>query len=180
MSEYKSFNSPQEVARWVICHYSNAEICQLDVRENADSPLGDYKGNAYSKINYIVRHSCEKNQKLYDIEGIQSLLLSHKVPEDIIATRYVDWNELLILLWNTRWHRTYIYPQFLSTTLLRNAFSMDYLKKGRIPISIQIPKGTYGAFLPEVNPDSPEFEVLLPYRMHIMRIKWNLYRIENG
>ena len=180
MTGYKKFNSPQEVSIWVASNYSEAEIFQLDVRKNIASPLGDYKGNAYRKINYIIRHGGERNQELYDIEGIQSLLHSHKIPENIMAVRYVDLHEFLILLWNTRWHRTYIHPQFLSTTLLKDAFSMDYLKKWRIPINIQIPQGTYGAFLPEVIPDNPEFEVLLPYRMLITRIKFNLYHIENG
>lgn len=179
MSEYRIFNNPQEVSAWVASNYFDAEISQLDVRKNKDSPLGDYKGNAYKKINYIVRHGCEKDQALYDIEGMQSLLLSHKIPENIMVVRYVDLLEFFIILWSTRWNRTYVYPQFLSTTLLKNAFSMDYLKKGRILINIQIPKGTYGAFLPEVNPNSPEFEVLFPYRMHIKRIKWTLYHLEN-
>lgn len=56
MAGYKKFNSSQEASIWGASNYSDAEICQLNVRKNIAFSLGDYKGNAYRKINYIIQH----------------------------------------------------------------------------------------------------------------------------
>lgn len=135
-----------EVKEWLEANYTKEERHLLDVQKNAASPLVDYKGNYYAKINDLIRNGKEKIQSIYDIEGMKTCLCSFRICEDIMSFRYVDLKELLIILWKTNGGRSYIYPQFLSTTLLKDAFSMDYLKKGEDFNQLADTKGIFRRF----------------------------------
>lgn len=54
---------------------------------------------------------------------------------------------------------------------------MEDIKRSRLVIKIRIPKGTFGTYLPEVNPKAPEFEILLPHHLKLKRIKWNTFEV---
>ena len=177
MQEYKYFSTPKEVFNWVNLHYAKEILDQLNVKKNPESPLTDYKGKAFHEINRYVRHHEEDKQSDYDIKGIQGILLSMTFCESITTFRFVSFKELRILLCQTAFGRIYEYPAFLSTTLLKDYYAMDDIKRGRLPIAIHIPQNTNGTYIPEVNPEIPEFEILLPYRLRMKRISWNVYEI---
>ncbi len=144
---------------------------------NPSTPLADYKGGLYGVMNERVRLRLEVYQSDYDIIGLQRLLLSKKICEPICVFRFVSFKEFWILWRSTFFGKEFEYPAFLSATLLKHHFCMNDIKKNRIPIVIYIPQGTYGTYIPEVNPDRPEFEILLPYRLKIRRLSWNKYEI---
>lgn len=177
MQNYRLFSSPKEVNEWIELNYTKDELEKLQVKKHLDSPLADYKGNAYSIMNEYIRHQWEDKQSDYDIIGLQNLLLSRVLCESIMVFRFVSVKELFLLFINTLFGKEYEYPAFLSTTLLKDYYAMDYIRKGRIAIKIYIPQGTKGTYIPEVNSELPEYEMLFPYRLKLKRISWNVYEI---
>lgn len=150
------------------------------MKDNIDSPLADYKGSGYRRMNQIVRMGYPDNQDIFDIPALQSLMTKYHIPENIVVYRFVDIKELLILQFKTAFGRIYEYPQFLSTTLLKNEYSMDYIKKGRIVIEFQVEKGCHGAYLTEVVDENPEFEILFPHHTPVKRVGWKKYAVFNS
>ena len=170
--EYRKFSTPEEVEAWVKKHYTEDELRECNALENVESTLAFYKGVGYRYLNKCVRGGKDELKDMFDIESLQQQLLSKNIKDDIVVYRFVDKRELDILLRNTSRKRIFEYEGFLSTTLLREYYSMEDIRSMRIPIEIRIPKGTHGTYLPEVNPDRPEYEILLPYHLKIKRISW--------
>ena len=54
---------------------------------------------------------------------------------------------------------------------------MDDIKWGRLSIQIYIPKGTHGVYLPEVNCNAKEFEILISPGQKLKRISCNKYAL---
>ena len=177
MKNYRTFHTPFEVEAWVSQHYTQAELDELNMRNDLDSPLAYYKGSAYKYMNQIIRKGYPDNTDLFDLPGLQCLLHKYRIPEDLVTYRFVDWMELAVLAWNTRLGNHYSYPGFLSTTLLKDHYSMEEIKHGRTIIELHVPKGCPGAYLPEVVTYNPEFEILFPHSCSIRRIGWRKYEI---
>lgn len=177
MNQYRSFSSPKEVEAWISRTYSKLELQDLTRESNPDSPLFDYKGNAYKVINTMLRNGSMQSQD-YDISGLQTLLKSKTIPENIQVYRYVDLRELLTLHWHTVCGKEYLYPSFLSTTLLKDFYSMDNIKRCKFAIMLLVMKGSHGTYIPEINPDLPEYEILLPYHIKLKRLHWNLFLVD--
>lgn len=180
MQEYRHFASPAAVADWVALHYTEGQLQALCVNDMLDSPLLDYKGGSYRDMNTHLRMGVENLHSPYDISGLQKLLKGYQLPEGVETHRFVCWKEWLKLFWNTRHNRVYTYPSFLSTTLLKDYYSMDEIKKGRIVITILAPCGSTGTYLPEVNEEAPEFEILFPHHTSLRRISFSKYQIVNN
>lgn len=177
MREYKMFSKPKEVELWVNSNYTESELKQLSVLNNIDTPLADYKGGGYRLMNEYLRIHAEDKQNDFDIQGLQELLLSKTIGVPIAVFRFVDIKELGILWWNTRLGKTFKYSAFLSTTMLKDYYSMGDIRKNRFLITINVPQGTNGTYLPEVNSNMPEFEILLPYGIKLRRQSWTVYEI---
>ncbi len=172
---YLQLNTPGEVVSWVEKHYTKEQLTSFTVRKDIDSPLDDYKGSGYRRINEIIRYA--SNSEIFDITGLQSMLLNTYIPENIIAYRFVDIREYFILLWNTRRGYIYKYPGFLSTTLLKNFYSMEYIKNGRITIKLFVDKECHGMYLPDVVARNPEYEILFAHHIMIERVRLRQFRI---
>lgn len=170
LERFRIFNIPEEVTEWTNVHYTDQELKSLDIKNNLNTPLADYKGNGYRGMNEYIRLGCINDQDVFDIKGLQSFLSSKKLKDSIQVYRFVDVRELMILLWNTRRDKVYEYPGFLSTTLLKLYYGMSYIRERRVAIAIRIPKGTHGTYIAEVNPKLPEYEILLPYHTKLKRI----------
>lgn len=177
MEIYKNFSNSQEVREWVLDNYSCAELDEVDVTKNKDTPLYDYKGGFYRIMNEYLRGGFEEEQTEYDIKGLQTFLKSRWITENIEVYRYVGIGEFLSLIKGTRRRQLYEYPCFLSTTMLKNEFSMQEIKEHRLCIRIRIPNGTEGTYIQEVNPYMPEYEILIPYRKKLKRINLFTYEI---
>lgn len=173
---FKQFHIPADVSKWV-AYYSNENSCPASIDWYRDSPLAEYKGGGYRAMNECLRTgkiSCERD----NIEGLQMHLLKCPLPESITVHRFVSWCELLTIYINTCFRREYVHPCFLSTTMLKEYYSMESIKANRIVIRINIVKGTCGICLPEVNPAKPEYEVLLAHHCKLKRRKLFEYTIE--
>jgi len=177
---YKRFKTPEEVVMWVHENYSHDQLDEFDMRKHIDDPIADWKGSSYRRINELIRADRWEEYENIDIAGLQKQLLNMTVADDICASRFVDFYEYCFLLIETRFRRVAEYKGFLSTTLLKNYYSMDDIKRNRITIDILIPKGTPGMFIPEVNPKRPEFEFLMPLGLHIRRLDIKTFLVDNG
>lgn len=166
MAQFRIFQMPEDVSNWASIHFSASQMSDFDVKKHIDSGLADYKGGYYKIINLYLRAGSEKCNG-YDVEGLQNQLLKCKLPDNITAYRYVCIREWISIRCKTLWNKTYIYPTFLSTTLLPKYYGMPEIKWGRVKLKILLPRGTRGMYIPEVNPNMPEFEVLLPHHTHI-------------
>lgn len=175
LQDYIQLNTPSEVVSWVEKYYTNEQLTSFTVRRGIDSPLDDYKGNGYRRINEIIRYA--NKSEIFDIAGLQSMLLDTYIPENIIVYRFVDIREYFILLWHTRRGHMYKYPGFLSTTLLKNFYSMEYIKNGRITIKLFVDKNCHGMYLPEVVAKNPEYEILFAHHTMIERVSLRQFRI---
>lgn len=176
MIEYKAFSTPKEVTQWVSSSYSPTQLSKLDVKNNLGSPLSDYKGNAYRIMNQYLRDGytiCND----YDIDGLQAILLSCSLPDSIVTYRYVSKRDWLKIYLGTMFGKIYQNPIFLSTTLLKKYYSMEEIKVRRICIKIYVPMGAPGTYIPEVNPNSPEFEVLFAHHSKLKRNGFKGYHI---
>ena len=168
MIVYKALSTPEEVTQWVSSSYSPTQLSKLDVKNHLNSPLADYKGNFSHIINKYLRAGYIKCKE-YDIEGLQAILLSCSLPENIITYRFISLREWIKIRLGTFLGEVYEIPIFLSTTLLKKHYSMDDKKLGRICIKIYVQRGTHGTFIPEVNPQNPEFEVLFAHHSKLKR-----------
>lgn len=180
LERFRIFNIPEEVIEWTNVHYTDQELKSLDIKNNLNSPLADYKGSGYRGMNEYIRLGCINDQDVFDIKGLQSFLSSKELKDSIQVYRFVDVRELMILLWNTRRDKVYEYPGFLSTTLLKLYYGMSYIRDRRVAINIRIPKGTHGTYIAEVNPKLPEYEILLPYHTKLKRIGFMTYEVEGA
>lgn len=181
--DYIRFSSPEILKTWVDSHYSQTQLDEFDANLHVDDPISDYKGGASQRINEAIR-VCTKHGitdiKLegIDISGLQTQLTKMKVSKNIVATRFTDLKELCIIRKATLFGRAMVYNGFISTTLLKEYYSMEDIKRGRIPISLYVPAGTSGMYLPEVNPEHPEYEFLLPYGMKLKHIGYMKYLVQ--
>lgn len=175
MLEFKRFTSPQDVDVWVAKHFNENQLMEFSAKDNLDSALGTYKCSGYRWINEGIRIGGINSNEVLEL---QKMLMQQAIPESIQTFRFVSPKELSILIWKTRRRHAFNYPGFLSTTLLPEYYSMNYIKDKRILISFFIEKGVSGMYLPEVNPNMPEFEILFPHHLKIKRIQWNQYLIK--
>ena len=180
MREYKMFSKPKDVELWVNSNYTESELKRLSVSNNIDTPLADYKGGGYRLMNGYLRIHEEDKQNDFDIQGLQEFLLSKTIGEPIVVFRFVDIKELGMLWWNTRFGKTFKYSAFLSTTMLKDHYSMENIRKNRFLITINVPQGTNGTYLPEVNSKMPEYEILLPYHTKLKRIGFMTFEVEGA
>lgn len=174
---YHSFHSRSEVFEWVKEYYTQEELDEFDMNQHMDAPIADYKGQQSRYMNIAIRKGYTGTYELFDIEGLQNQLLSKHIPEDIVVGRYVDKKELRMIFMSTLFRREMEYRSFLSTTMIPELYSMNSIKRNRRLIKIYIPKGTPGMYLPEVNSEKPEFEILIPHGMRIKRIGFKEYMI---
>ena len=124
------------------------------------------------KKNQSINQEIEKR-----INGLYDLLNTYKLDESVITYRYVCGKELIALVKGTLFKRIYKYPGFLSTSLLPNHYSMDDIKRKRLLIKILVPKGTYGIIVPEIVPERPEYELLMPCGLYIKRLCLKEYMV---
>ena len=172
------FSTPESVDEWVKIHYTQEEINRINIEfQDSESALSEYKGNYSKVINYYVRKELENNQNTYNIAELQAFLFSRIIEDNIEVYRFVSLAELFALWKNTIRGKIYTYPNFLSTTMLKKYYSMMEIKYCRLPIIIRIRKGTPGTYIPEVNVEMPEFEILIPYRSKLKRINLTTYEI---
>ncbi|MCD7823908.1 MAG: hypothetical protein LUG86_07855 [Oscillospiraceae bacterium] len=177
---YRKLSTPEDVEQWVKLNYSDEEIAKITEYQNSsDSPLQKYKGGMYRWINSMVRGGYTEKNEECDIPELQMFLSSWILDDDIVVYRFVDLLELRVLLKNTVKHSEYTCHNFLSTTLLKKYYSMDDIKKHRFTIKIQVGKGSHGVYLPEINKDRPEYEILFPYDSKLTRIGWLTFRLTN-
>ena len=176
MSKFHRFVNPIEVETWVREHYTEEQLDSLTVTKNLDSPLAYYKGSCYQNMNLMIRSGIVGDRSGFGIPTLQSLLMSFTIPSNIIVYRFVDLREFAILHYKTLFGRTYVNPMFLSATLLKDQYSMSEIRKHRIAIKIFVNQGARGAYLPEVNPHLPEYEILFPY--HTSFIKRGIMEFE--
>lgn len=177
MSDYKKFATPRDVDEWVRENYTEEQLRSLDVKTNPTSPLYDYKNSGYKKINELVRKGYANNKDLFDIPAIQEFLTKCVIPEDVRVYRFVSLKELIILEIKTIFGKDYQYPTFLSTTLLKGYYAMSEIRKNKIAIEILADKSARGTYIPEVNPQYPEFEVLFAHSCSLVRDGFRRYRL---
>lgn len=178
-NSYMIFKTALEVEEWVEKYYTAEELSILDINGKADFSLVLYKGNFSEKFNRALRDEKTDTEFCNAIETLQELLCKYKIPSDIITYRFISWKELQALNKGTRFGKVYEYKSFLSTTLLKDKYAMHDKCWKRIPIMIQVPKGIKGAYLPEVNKNRPEYEILFPYGMRLKKIGYYEYKILN-
>lgn len=176
---YIIFKTALEVQEWVEKYYTAEELSLLDVNGKADLSLVFYKGNFSRAYNIALRTEKADTEFCKNIQMLQELLCKYEIPTDITTYRFVSWKELKALDRGTRFCKTYEYKSFLSTTLLKDKYAMYDICRNRFSIMIQVPRGTKGAYLPEVNKNRPEYEVLFPYGMRLKKIGYCEYRIVN-
>jgi hypothetical protein len=179
MTQFRRFISPSEVEFWVKQNYTNDDLSELSAKENIESTLCYYKGGASKFINSLIRQGCGDYMDMLDLSALQGQLMKYKIQERIVVYRFVDFKEFLILHKKTLFGQKYAYPEFLSTTLLKDQYSMDEIKHGRFVIELFIEKQTHGAYLPEVVRQNPEFEVLFPHHTYLKRLNWKRFYVYN-
>ncbi len=181
LKKYRKFNNPKEVYEWVNKNYTKEQLDAFDMNVDIDCPVSFIKGDSW-KINKVIRVAglkrAEEYFKDFHLLELQRQLLECLIPEDIVVSRYISLKEWLNLLkWTSR-GKNYLKPDFFSTTLLKDDYSMEDIKKRRLCVDIYVPKGTKGTFLPEVNPQSPEFEILMPCNRIIKRLGFFKFLVE--
>ena len=60
---------------WTNNHYTDEELKSLDIKNNLDTPLADYKGIGYHGMNEYIRLGCIENQHVFDIKGYNHFLV---------------------------------------------------------------------------------------------------------
>lgn len=172
---YKKFATPLEVETWVKENYKDEELEKVRVLpyDPNKMALNLYKGSGYKRINTLLWR--DKSDEI--VEELTKLIEGYVIPQDIVVTRFVDFKEWFILKKATMCGKIYEYKSFLSTTMLKKHFGMDDIKWGRLSIQIYIPKGTHGVYLPEVNCNAKEIEILISPGQKLKRISCNKYAI---
>ena len=172
MDKYTKLKTVEDLNNWLSRNYTKEQLEYIQAEaNNPDSPLYFYFGEGYRAYNRCLRKNLEKSQTDYDIEGLQKMICSFSTTENLVAYRYISKDEFSVLTQNTYSKKEYVYPCFMSTTLLNKLYNVQQIIQGRKLIKIYIPKGTHGMYIPDIFPDSPEYEFLLPYRIKLKR-KW--------
>lgn len=174
---FKVFSTPSEVEAWVSSQNFIKEYSEL--KEDIWEALLDYKGSLAQKINYSLRKYGHVPKDLSDIDVLLEWLAAFSIDNNIATYRFISFSEYFILLIGGSRKRGYVIPQLLSTTLLPQYYAMEEIKLFRLCIQIQIPAGTPGTFLPEINRERPEFEILLPKDLRIRCVGLRNFLIVN-
>ena len=178
MEKYTKLKSLKDLNNWLNRNYTKEQIEYIQAEaNNGDSPLFFYFGEGYRVYNRYLRKNLEKSQNDYDIEGLQKMVCSFSTVENLIVYRYVSKGEYHVLTKNTCSEKEYIFPSFMSTTLLKKLYSAEQIKRGRVLIKIYVPKGSHGMYIPDIFPDSPEYEFLLPYRIRLKHIGFRSFMV---
>lgn len=177
-----TFKTEADVEDWAKQNYSEEQLCRLKVSRTFNSKvpwaLAAYKGNLSEKINGILRDDPCKIETDERLKEFQDLICSYSIPTEVTVYRFVSSKEYCWLDSATRFGKICVYNGFLSTTLLGDRYRELYSRvHRRILIQIDVPKGTKGTYLPEVNPDMPEFEVLFPHGTRLKKVWFNKYTI---
>ncbi|WP_313527870.1 ADP-ribosyltransferase [Anaerotignum sp.] len=177
MEEFREFNTPEEVAKWVSISFSDTVIQHFDLnKQPLLSPVSLYTGSISGKINASLRRG-ELSNSFSHFEGLQYDLCQNTIPENIAVWRYITFQEMFLLWRKTAFGRTYVNPAFVSTTLLREHFSGQARSNG-IVIRIDVPKDTPGAYITELNNAAiAEYEVLFPHHLKFKRTGTFTYEI---
>ncbi|GEM_PF-1597964 len=162
----KEFYSPEEVDAWAVSCYSEEYVKKYSYF-NSNSPLNDYKGALYKNMNASLMQGVTKRTT---VKGLQDMLLSDSLPNSIVTYRFVSLKELLHIFVGTIFDRIYTVPIFWSTTLLKEDYAMGDIKNGRFLITILAPEGSHGRYVPEVNPDRREYEVLFAHNIKLKKL----------
>ena len=177
MDSCRIFQTPKEINDWICFSYTKQELLETDVKHTNIQALAEYKGGLYRVMNEYLRMGIENIQQEYDIQDLQLFLQSRTIQESIIAYRFISIKEWCWLLWKTCCHKKTVYPAFLSTTLLKEYYSMDEIKRNRFVVEIKIPKGANGTYICEVNPNLPEYKVLLPHHTRMKRVGFKSFEV---
>lgn len=177
MGEFREFNTPKEVDRWVSTSFSDAVIQHFDLnKQPLLSPVSLYTGSISGKINASLRKG-DLSNSFSHFEGLQYDLCQNTIPENIAVWRYITFQEMFLLWRKTTFGRIYVNPAFVSTTLLREHFSGQARRNG-IVIRIDVPKDTPGAYITELNNAAiAEHEVLFPHHLKFKRTGTFTYEI---
>ena len=176
------FKTKEAVENWVKQNYTEEQLGRLQISRYESTDVSwayvAYKGNLSEKINSALREEPSKIMTDEWLKEFQEFISTYFIPEDITVYRFVSNKEYCWLDRATRWGKTCVYNGFLSTTLLKNRYRELYSRvHRRMVVKIIVPKGTKGTYLPEVNPDMPEFEVLFPHGTRLKRIGIDKYTI---
>lgn len=170
------FHTTEQLKDWQIANYSTSQISSLcEAVNNMDNPLSYYKGEGSKAMNRYLRKLLNDDDVKEMTYKLQELINQYVTNDNFIVYRFVKLQELKVLLKSTFCKKIYIVPGFLSTTFLPALYSMEDIKKASIRIKIIVPKDTHGICIPEVNPDSPEYEWLMPYGMKLKRLSLKTY-----
>lgn len=181
MEEYIEIKTEAELDAWIKRNYTNEQLAFLkESIANVDSPLFFFIGEGYRRINRKLRNSPQQEKGDSRINELQKLVCSFSVSENIISYRYVDKSEYRCLRRKTAFKRTYVYPCFCSTTLIKDLYNIDQIKCNRRIIRIYIPEGTRCVYVPELVENNPEYELLLPYHTKMKRIDINSFMVEQN
>ena len=177
LEEFREFNTPEEVDKWVSTSFSNTVIQHFDLNKQPPlSPVSLYTSSISGKINASLRRGA-LNDSFSHFEGLQYDLCQNEIPENITVWRYVTFQEMFLLWRKTAFGRTYVNPAFLSTTLLREHFS-GQAGSNCIVIRIDVPVDTPGAYITELNNAAiAEYEVLFPHHLSFKRTETFIYEI---
>lgn len=171
--EYREFSSEEDVDEWVMQNYKVSEIDVLREMLRGVNAMVLYKGNGALNMNRSIR---EGKTNTF-VNELQKILLERTIPDNIVATRFIDYSEKSVLHKMTRNGNLYEYKGFLSTTLLPSEYGMDEIRRRRSRIKIFIPKGVKGTYIPEINKGLPEFEILLVNGTKLRRIGLDKYQV---
>lgn len=177
MGDLGSFNTPEEVDRWVSTSLSDAVIQHFDLnKQSLLSPGSLYTGFISGKINASLRRGNLSNS-FSRFEGLQYDLCQNTIPENMAVWRYITFQEMFLLWRMTAFGRTYVNLAFVSTTLLREHFSGQACNNG-IVIRNDVPKDTPGAYITELNNAAiAEYEVWFSHHLKFKRTGTFTYEI---
>ncbi len=181
MGKYIEIKTEAELEAWINRNYTKTQLDYLKASvNNVDSPLFFFVGEGYRRINRKLRNSPQQENDDFRIDELKRIVSSFSVSENIITYRYVDKNEYRCFRRKTAFKRTYVYPCFCSTTLIKDLYSIDEIKCNRRVIKIYIPKCTQCVYIPEAVENSPEYELLLPYHTKFKRLDINSFIVEQS
>jgi len=181
MGKYIEIKTEAELEAWINRNYTKTQLDYLKASvNNVDSPLFFFVGEGHRRINRELRNNSQQENGDSRIDELQRIVSSFSVSENIITYRYVDKNEYRCFRRKTAFKRTYVYPCFCSTTLIKDLYSIDEIKCNRRVIKIYIPKGTQCVYIPEAVENSPEYELLLPYHTKFKRLDINSFIVEQS
>lgn len=177
MQKFKEFYTPEEVDAWAAKSYSNIVLDYFDLNKQPPlSPLSLYAGSMSNRINISLRKGA-LSDTFSHFERLQYDLCQNTLPESITVWRYITFQELFLLWWETAFGKIYVNSAFVSTTLLRNFFSGQARRNG-IVIRIDAPKGSPGMYITELNNAViAEYEFLFAHHLAFKRTGKFTYEI---